>query len=218
MLLSCPFMKRVIKTFCLAVVFIAGIFSATVSIGSFAAETKQLADETSATNQIKRIDISEHGAVGDGKTLNSKAIQTAIDACAQNGGGTILIPKGVFLSGALFFKPGVNLELFEGAVLKGSANINDYPKIITRIEGHFEPWRAALLNGDQVNHLRITGPGVLDGSGATYWREFYRRQKNNPKITNLNVERPRLALIQNSKDVQIVGVKFKDSGFWNLHL
>ena len=165
-----------------------------------------------------RLDVLEHGAVGDGKTLNTKSIQAAIDECARLGGGTVVVPKGIFLSGALFLKPWVNLELRDGAVLRGSTNIEDYPKTVTRIEGHLEPWRAALINGDKVDHLRITGPGTLDGSGAPFWREFYRRRKADPKTTNLNVERPRLALIQNSKDVQILGVNFKDSGFWNLHL
>jgi polygalacturonase len=166
----------------------------------------------------QRFDISEHGAVGDGKTLNSKAIQSTIDECAGSGGGTLVIPKGQFVSGALFLKPGVNIQFLEGAVLKGSTDINDYPKANTRIEGHFEPWRAALLNGDKVDHLRITGPGTLDGSGAPFWQEFYRRRDANSKTTNLDVERPRLTFIQNSEDVQVSGINFKDSGFWNLHL
>src|SRR5438105_1642271 len=87
----------------------------------------------------KRFDISEHGAIGDGKTLNTKTIQAAIDQCAESGGGIVVVPKGEFVSGALFLKPGVNVELLEGAVLKGSTDINDYPKANTRIEGHFEP-------------------------------------------------------------------------------
>src|SRR6185369_385003 len=113
--------------------------------------------------------------------------------------------------------PGVNLDLLAGAVLKGSTNINDYPTVNTRIEGHFQPWRAALLNGDKVNHLRITGPGTLDGSGAPFWREFYQRFRADRKTTNLDVERPRLTFIQNSEDVQISDVTFTNSGFWNLH-
>ncbi len=169
-------------------------------------------------NSIKRYDISQYGAVGDGKTLNSKAIQATIDKCALNGGGTVVIPKGEFLSGALFLKPGVNLEIQEGAVLKGSTDINDYPKTNTRIEGHFEPWPAALLNGDKVDHLHITGPGTLDGNGQPFWQEFYRQRKIDHKTTNLSVNRPRLTFIQNSKDVQISGITFKNSGFWNLHL
>jgi alpha-L-rhamnosidase len=129
-----------------------------------------------------------------------------------------VVPQGVFISGALFLKPGVNMELQEVAVLKGSTDINHYPKINTRIEGHFEPWRAALINGDKVDHLRITGKGTLDGSGKPFWLEFYRRRDADNKTTNLNVERPRLTFIQNSKDVKINGITFLNSGFWNLHL
>ena len=166
----------------------------------------------------KRYNITRYGAVGDGKTLNSKAIQALIDKCAKQGGGVLVVPKGVFLSGSLFLKPGVNLEIQEGAVLKGSTDINDYAKLNTRIEGHFEPWRAALINGDHVDHLRITGPGTLDGSGEPFWKEFYGRRDANGKTKNLDVERPRLTFIQNSKDVKISGVKYLNSGFWNLHI
>jgi alpha-L-rhamnosidase len=166
----------------------------------------------------KRYNIVERGAICDGKTLNTKAIQAVIDECAQKGGGILVIPKGVFVSGALFLKPGVNIELQEGAVLKGSTDINDYPKINTRIEGHFEPWRAALINGDGVDHLRISGAGILDGSGEPFWKEFYNRRNADNKTTNLNVERPRLTFIQNSKDVKISGITYLNSGFWNLHL
>src|SRR5690349_15750603 len=150
-----------------------------------------------ATVAFTQYNIAEKGAVGDGKTLNTKAIQAVIDACAKKGGGTVVIPQGVFLSGSIFLKPGVQLELQEGAVLKGSTNINDYPKAMTRIEGHFEPWRAALINADKVDRLRITGKGTLDGSGEPFWKEFYSRQAKDSKTTNLNVERPRLAFIQN---------------------
>lgn len=162
--------------------------------------------------------IAEHGAIGDGKTLNTKSIQSIIDKCSENGGGTLVVPSGVFLSGSLFLKPGVNLELKEGAVLKGSTDINDYVKLNTRIEGHFEPWRAALINGDHVDHLRISGPGTLDGSGEPFYKEFYGRRERDKKTTNLSVERPRLTFIQNSKDVKISGVKYLNSGFWNLHI
>jgi len=179
--------------------------------------TASKGDKNSKNNQ-KHFDITAYGAIADGKTLNSKAIQATIDQCAQNGGGTVVIPKGVFLSGSVFLKPGVNIEILEGGVLKGSTDIKDYPKANTRIEGHFELWPAALLNGDKVDHLHITGPGILDGNGQPYWQEFYRMRKIDHKTTNLSVPRPRLTFIQNSKDVEIKGVTFKNSGFWNLHL
>jgi polygalacturonase len=166
----------------------------------------------------RRASVADFGAVGDGKTLNTARIQSAVDQLASKGGGTLVIPRGVFLSGAIFLKPGVNLHLDVGAVLKGSTDRKDYPKMRTRIEGHFEEWLPALVNADRADHLRITGPGTLDGNGAPFWEEFWARRKENPAITNLAVERPRLVLIQNSEDVRISGVTFKDSGFWNLHL
>ncbi len=166
----------------------------------------------------KRYNIAEYGAIADGKTLNTLAIQAVIDKCAKKGGGTVVIPKGEFLCGSIFLKKGVNLEIQQDGVLKGSTDISNYPKMMTRIEGHFEPWPAALLNADSVDHLRITGPGTLDGSGEPFWKEFYGRRDANPKTTNLNVERPRLTFIQNCTDVKISGIHYKNSGFWNLHM
>ena len=166
----------------------------------------------------RRASVAEFGAVGDGRTLNTAHIQSGIDQLASKGGGTLVVPRGVFVSGAIFLKPGVNLHLDEGAVLKGSTDRKDYPKMRTRIEGHFEEWLPALINADKVDRLRITGSGTLDGSGAPFWEEFWARRRADPATTNLAVERPRLALIQNSVDVLVSGITFKDSGFWNLHL
>ena len=162
--------------------------------------------------------ITDFGAVAGGGALNTGAIQAAIDAATAKGGGTVVIPAGVFRSGSLFLKQGVALHLAEGAVLKGSENIADYPKQLTRIEGHFEPWRMALINASGLTDLRIGGAGKLDGSGPVYWTAFWQRRKENPKCTNLEVERPRLLFIDRCRDVRIEGLALQDSGFWNLHL
>jgi polygalacturonase len=166
----------------------------------------------------RRVSITSTGAAGDGATLNTAKIQAAIDKLAASGGGTLVIPQGIFLSGAIFLKPGVHLHLEQGAVLKGSTNTADYPKRKTRVEGHFEEWLPALLNADGCNGLRITGPGTLDGSGAPFWKAFWDARAKDNKTKNLDVPRPRLALIENSKDIQLSGLTFKDSGFWNLHM
>lgn len=191
--------------------------SATYSHANLNSKAGLSGKEVSRSTQ-KQYNIAEYGAIGDGKTLNTTAIQATIDKIAEDGGGTLLIPKGVFISGSLFLKAGVNIQLQEGSVLKGSTNINDYQKLNTRIEGHFEPWRAALINGDHVDHLRISGPGTLDGSGEGFYKEFYSRRDANKKTTNLDVERPRLTFIQNSKDVKISSLLYLNSGFWNLHI
>lgn len=162
--------------------------------------------------------ITDFGAVGDGTTLNTKCIQSAIDHLAASGGGTLEIPKGDFVSGAIFLKPGVNLHLDEGAVLQGSTNIADFPKMRTRIEGQFTDWIPALVNANGCDHLRIGGPGTLNGNGEVFYIQFWNARRHNPDVTNLAVERPRLMFIQNSRDVQVDGITFLDSGFWNLHL
>jgi parallel beta-helix repeat protein len=166
----------------------------------------------------KKFPVSDFGAIGDAKTLNTAAIQKAIDTASAAGGGIVEIPEGTFLSGSIFLKSGVELHLAAGAMLLGSTNIEDYPKRETRIEGHFEPWRMALVNAQQLDGVRITGPGTLNGNGVPFWQAFWQRRKENPKCTNLEVERPRLLFVDRCTHVRIDGVQLEDSGFWNLHL
>lgn len=165
----------------------------------------------------QRFPITSYGAVPDGRTLNTAAIQKAIDAAAENG-GSVVIPRGVFLSGSIFLKPRVSLHLEKDAVLLGSNRIEDYPKRRTRIEGHFPEWRTALVNAAEMEGVRIGGEGRIDGNGILFWAQFWQRRKENPKCTNLEVERPRLMFIDRCRDVRISGLEFRDSGFWNLHL
>jgi polygalacturonase len=164
------------------------------------------------------ITITDAGAVADGTTLNTKAIQKAIDDVSAAGSGKVIIPKGVFKTGSLFLKEGVELHLAVDAILLGSSEVGDYPKQNTRIEGHHEPWLPALINAKDLKGVKITGTGTLDGNGKPFWVAFWKRRAENPKCTNLEVERPRLMFLENCSDVTISGINFKDSGFWNLHI
>ena len=170
-----------------------------------------------ASHAAERFVITDYGAVPDGRTLNTEAIQKAIDSAARKG-GVVEIPKGTFLSGSIFLKQGVSLHVAKGGVLLGSNRIEDYPKRVTRIEGHFEPWRMALVNAQEMQGVRIGGEGKIDGNGILFWAQFWQRRKENPKCTNLEVERPRLMFIDRCDDVEIRDLTFRDSGFWNLHL
>jgi alpha-L-rhamnosidase len=167
---------------------------------------------------IVQVSIVDHGAQSGGTVLNTRAIQQSINAVAEAGGGRVLVPEGVFKTGALFLKQGVQLHLTDGAVLLGSTDLADYPRQMTRIEGHFETWRPALVNASELQGVRITGTGTLDGNGKPFWTAFWKRRQENPACTNLEVERPRLVLIEKSADVQVTGIRLKDSAFWNLHL
>ncbi len=167
--------------------------------------------------EAEEFDITEFGAVQDSTLLQTAAIQRTIDAAAVSG-GTVVIPEGVWLSGALFFKPGTHLLLKEGAVLKGSTNVDDFPDIPVHIEGVLQPYVSALVNADRCDGFSISGKGTLDGCGAPFWDAFWARRKENPDCTNLEVRRPRMIGISNSKDITIEGIRLRNSPFWNIHL
>ena len=124
----------------------------------------------------KRYVITDHGAIGDGQTINTKAIQAAIDKCAADGGGVVVVPKGTFLTGSIFLKQGVNLQMEKDGVLKGSVNHEDYPQVKTRWEGIEREFTAALLNAIDLNGVEVSGEGTIDGSGEQ-WVERSRQQR-----------------------------------------
>ncbi len=166
----------------------------------------------------KKYDIATFGAVNDSTVLQTEAIQSAIDAAAAEGGGVVVIPAGTYLSGALFFKPRTHLYLAEGAVLKGSDDISDFPVIDTRIEGQSVKYFAALVNADHVDGFTLSGRGTIDGNGTRYWKSFWLRRQVNPQCTNMDELRPRLVHVSHSDDVQISGVRLVNSPFWTTHL
>jgi alpha-L-rhamnosidase len=162
--------------------------------------------------------ITDFGAVADDSTVNTKAIQSAIDSLAGQG-GTVVVPKGVFVSGALHLKPKVNLHLDKDAVLKCSTDLSNFPAQRTRIEGHFEDaFTPGLINADGCDGLKISGEGTFDGAGMPIWELFWKNRAANPNFANIGMPRARLAILSNSRNVTVEGVTFKDSQFWNLHI
>ena len=161
--------------------------------------------------------VTDYGAKNDSTLIQTAAIQNTIDEAYKNGGGVVVIPKGTFMSGALFFKPNTHLHVSEGAVLKGSDNINDYPKMPSRIEGQSIEYFTALVNAYGINGFTITGKGTIDGNGLKFWEAFWQRRKENPQCTNLEVSRPRLVFIWKCDNVQVQDVKLHNSGFWTSH-
>lgn len=162
--------------------------------------------------------LTDYGVKTDSNIVQTVAIQQVIDLAASNGGGVIVVPKGVFLSGALFFKPNTHLHLQEGGAIKGSDDIANYPLIPSRMEGQCLDYYAALINVYGVDGFTITGSGKINGNGLNYWKAFWQRRAENPKCTNLEVSRPRLVFIRDSKDVQLQDASLVNSGFWTCHL
>ncbi len=165
----------------------------------------------------KQFVISDFGAVNDSMILQTVAIQRTIDEAARQGGGVVVVPKGTYLSGALFFQPKTHLYIAEDAVLKGSDDISNYPKMPSRMEGQNLDYFPALVNAYGVDGFSISGKGIINGNGQKYWEAFWTRRKENRNCTNLEVSRPRLLFIWNCKNVQIQDVKLHNSGFWTSH-
>jgi polygalacturonase len=127
-------------------------------------------------------DITKHGAVADDKTLNTAAIAKAIEACAKVGGGRVLVPAGVFLTGAIHLKSGVELHVAEGATLKFDVNPSSYPIVFTRWEGMECMNYSPLIYAYEQKNIGITGKGTLDGQGSVdhWWKWKGKRGGNTP--------------------------------------
>ncbi len=106
------------------------------------------------------------GATGDGTTKDTAAFQKALDTCAVNGGGDVLVPEGTYLIGSIQIGNKTILRLETGAVLKGSPDIDDYPVMDIRWEGRWQPGHRALIYSSVVDHTGIVGPGRIEGSTA----------------------------------------------------
>ncbi|MCI6619732.1 MAG: glycosyl hydrolase family 28 protein [Prevotella sp.] len=162
--------------------------------------------------------ITDYGVVIDSSRVQTAAIQAVIDRAAAEGGGVVVLPEGTFLSGALFFRPGTHLHLRQGAVLKGSERIADFPIRVTRIEGQTCKYFTALINADGLDGFTITGRGTVNGNGYHYWKEFWIRREWNPQCTNKDAQRPRLVYLSNCKNVTVQDVRLVNSPFWTNHL
>lgn len=157
----------------------------------------------------KIYNIANYGAVADGVVVNTQTIQQIIDQCAEEGGGTIIVPKGVFKSGALFFKQGVNLHIEKGGVLKGTINPDDYPVVDTRWEGVEQVWRSAFINAYVLDGFKLTGKGTIDGSGEEWAKIDW---------NSLKYGRPRLIAVQNCKNVSISDIYIKNQACWGVFI
>jgi len=217
-----------------------------------AALTVRAADSSSDEDAIlKRIrppkfasrdfDITGHGARGDGQMNSTESIAKAIDACAQAGGGRVIIPRGDFLTGPIHLKSGVELHLAEGSTLRFSRDPKHYPTVFSRWEGT-ECWNySPLLYALDQSNIAITGAGVLDGQAdADHWWNWKggrdKREPNQIKdrgaLQKMGEDgtpvkdrvfgdghylRPQFIQPYRCQNVLIEGVTIRNSPMWEIH-
>ena len=166
----------------------------------------------------KRFVVTDFGVTTDSTIVQTDKLQAIIEKCASEGGGVIVIPKGTFLSGSLFFHSGTHLMVEKGGILKGSNHIEGFPLMETRIEGETCKYFPALINADSTDGFTICGNGIIDGNGLHYWKQFWIRKKWNRNCTNKDEQRPRLVYISRSKNITVQDVTLQNSPFWTNHL
>lgn len=210
--------------------FLTPLFFASllVSLSSFAQpkEPTWVAKVGAKPIDFKRAEyfVSKYGALNDGRTLNTKAIQQAIDECAANGGGSVLFAPGKYLTGSLFIKKGVNFKIDEGVELLGSEDIEDYPDIDTRVAGIEMKWPAALLNILNQENASISGTGLIHAQGKVFWDYYWkiRKEDYDPKglrwIVDYDAKRPRTILIADSKNIILRDIHAQQAGFWTVQV
>lgn len=160
--------------------------------------------------QDELFSVVAYGAMADGKTLDTLAIQSAIDACHTSGGGTVYFPAGSYLSGTIFLKSHVSFYLEAGAVLLGSTSLDDYPVTLSAYRSYTDNYtERSLIYAEKVENISILGRGTIDGQGAAF--------RDKQTAENPYKLRPYLIRIIESSDVTVRDVTIRNSAMWVQH-
>ncbi|WP_316765613.1 glycoside hydrolase family 28 protein [Pedobacter frigiditerrae] len=163
-------MRKIVSTIFTATLFIS-------SLTAFAQSNKQKAPYSFSNLPViaktsfkaDTFNIIKYGAKNDGVTLNSKAINDAIVACNKKGGGVVLVPKGMWLTGPIELKSNVNLHLQKNAIIQFTKDFNQYPLVASNWEGLPQMRNQSPLWSTNQTNIAITGFGIIDGAGEV-WR------------------------------------------------
>ncbi len=158
----------------------------------------------------QKFTITQFGARSGGKILDTHAIERTIRICAAAGGGTVIIPKGTYLTGALKLLSNVNLHLDTGATLLMSTNPADYVRTASGYDG--------CIQADQATNIAITGHGVINGDGHPWWEIAWRAKMDAKHAvpTPVPVRRPQLVVLNECRHVLISGVTLENSPSFHL--
>ncbi|MGD9636382.1 MAG: glycoside hydrolase family 28 protein [Pirellulales bacterium] len=159
-------------------------------------------DAANMAHAEQLFDVAKFGAVGDGQTISTKAIQKALDECGKQGGGVVLIPPGVYLAGPLKLRDQTTLRIAEGATLKAIDDPSAYAR--TDKPGEFNHF----LTGKDLADITIEGGGVIDGSGERWWIPA---EEARQKKSGYTLPRPNLIVLTRVKNLTVRNVTIQNS-------
>ena len=154
--------------------------------------------------------IIDYAAVGDGITINTKAIQNAIDECSEKG-GMVVIPAGEFVTGTIYLKSNVTLHLTENATLLGSTDISDYPHNTPEYKFYGDTWvKQSLIYAEKQKNISITGTGTINGQGGAF-------KTTTRKKPDRYMNRPYVLWFVECSNVKVEGIFLTNSAMWMQH-
>jgi hypothetical protein len=172
----------------------------------------QIADASSA-GKHNIFYVTDYGAIGDGTTLNTKAIQSAIDDCNKAGGGKVILTPGKYLSGTIILKDNVELNIQKNSTLLASTKHEDFPlQPLPKYRSHKDQLGGfyALIYAEGAENISLTGEGTIDGQGK------HQKSRENPVAGDID-GRPRNILLISCKNIRVEGLHLRNSGVWNQH-
>src|SRR5437764_3717533 len=239
-----------------ALTLLLGVLSAPMPGGAAAQRTQRSNARVIGWNSVPAIlarikppkfpardfNITNFGAVADGKSDSTEAIRKAIAACNAAGGGRVVVPAGIFLTGAIHLKSNVNLNVSEGATLKFSADPEKYlPVVYTRFEGTECMNYSPLIYAFEQENIAVTGTGTLDGSASdANWWAWNKKSGNTDAPARGSIRklldygernvpvkdrvfgkgeylRPNFIQPYRSRNILIEGIKIINSPMWEIH-
>ncbi len=175
----------------------------------------------SCTKKKETFDIRDFGAKADTLTINTFAIQKAINACHKQGGGKVIISNGVYTTGTVLLKNNVHLVVEANATLLGSSNPLDYQSIDTFTDATGQERGNCLIGAVNAKNIGVSGSGVIDGNGEAFLHKNLVKKRAELYIPETNKtfgkNRPFLLRFVGSSNIKIKGVTLKQPAAWTCH-
>lgn len=208
------------------IVFVDGAEAATVTATDYTAENLTQGEHTfrvdavcndeiikgreiSVSTKAKTtvVNVCDFGAKGDAKTDNTAAFKAAVESCPKN--GTVYVPEGVYITGAIALKSDMTLLVDKGATILGSDNTADYPVMTYRFEGLEQPCYSSLISADNAENITIMGEGTINANGAALRKKELAEKGGKPG---------RAICLRSCKNIYMKDITVRQSPAWCVHI